>query len=502
MRLMPTSLRSLTLLPVAALAITGCTRDDDPVRGETLPITHASAHADAIANVRAMLDVAWKSEKFLAEAETLERASAMFSDFAGASDDGEDDGYEDEDEVPRGIVLPLDEVDFDETKRSFQDFLEDAIFREEQIESTTADSVTYRLNAELFCEGDEGIDADCVESFDAVQLRVVATSVVEGDIDLAVLSGAARHEIANVELHADLLAVTLNVGPVFDAAVDAVSAMDPESEAPEVVRARGSLRASMRRLSTDAMRMSVEIVSPIEIEVTVEEDELQLEAGAGLVALDVDAGAGTAVVEADLRDASLQAPKRLFGPEECYDDAGDYIDCPVLEGSMSLTLERLAGLARLIDTADRGTLEGVIAGPFTAKIDDVEFIKVTLNDETAPIDVLATTTADLLSFTVDGPVRASALIEMRAAAEIDDGLASGWYASDFLTATMAADQTKFTFAGDGMVIDAGTIAVSSRSRPDLDATFSAGQCVIGPVDSEGDEPHPFELTLGDTCFAE
>lgn len=504
MRLMPMSLHKLALFPMAALAIAGCTRDDDPVRGEALPLTHASAHADAIENVRAMLDVAWKSEKFLAEAETLDRASTMFMEFTGASEAGEDEEFGEED-VPHGLVLPLEQVDFDETKRSFQDFLEDAIFREDNIESTTATSVTYRLNADLFCEDEEGaIDADCVESFEAVQLRVVATSVVAGDIDLTVLSGQARHEIASFELHADLLSATVNVGPVFDAAVDAMQAMDPESEAPDVIKARGSIRASMRRLSTDALRMSVEVVSPIEIEVSIEEDEVQFEAGAGLVALDVDAGAGTAVVEADLRDIGLHAPKNLLQAEECFDADDNYIECPELDGTMSFTLERLAGLARLIDTADRGTIEGLIAGPFTAKLDDVKIIELTLNDETAPIDVLATTTAEQLAFTIDGKARATALLELQAAREIDEDLATGWAASDFLGLTLAADQTKFHFAGEGVVVDAGTIAVSSRTRPELDATFSAGQCVLGPVASETEEedPHPFELSLGDTCVAE
>ena len=500
MRLMPFSLRSLTLMPLAAFAITGCTREDDPVRGEALRITHTSAHGDAMDNVRAMLDVAWKGEKFLAEADTLERASGLFLDFTGTSESG-GPGEDFEDDAPRGLVLPLDQVDFDETKRDLQDFLEDAIFREDQIESRTDTSITYRVNSEIFCDGDDGVDEECVEAFEGVQLRVVATSLVAGDIDLTVLSGEARHEIANVELHADLLALTLNVGPTFDAVIDAVSALDPDSEPPTLIQARGSVRASMRRLSSDAMRMSVDVVSPIEIEVNVDQDELRFEAGAGLVALDVDAGAGTAVVEADLRDIALQVPKAIFEEEECYDDAGDYIDCPVLEGTLSMTLERLAGLARLIDTAERGSIEGLIAGPFTAKVDDTKVIELTLNDETAPIDVLATATTDLLSFTIDGKAAVTALMEMQAASEIDAELAAGWAASDFLSVTLAADQTKVRLAGEGIVVDAGTIALSSRTHPELAATYSAGQCVLAlEPEADGEDRHPFDLTLGDTCI--
>lgn len=521
-----------TLAPLAMLALGGaCSSEDPAVRGEPLTIEAQGVRDDAVANVRAMMDIAWRTEKFLHDAATLDQAETVIRALTGSDDASEvppkDDGFGDE-ESATGFLLPLDDVDFDQLQADMEDELERRVFRDDQIESRTATSIVYRIDPANICDlvsedvevvggpdaAPESVadgDDDCVRALAAVPLRVSVTSLVDGDIDLRVLVGADRSEAALIELHADVLAVSVNIGPLVDAFIDITRALDPESPPPSLVTARGTLRAALRRLSADELRASIDVVSPIAVAGSFDDVAIGVAMGVGSVALDVDRQAQMASLEVDVRDLAVNGPKELLETEDsCYDEDGNYDEslCETLEGTFALSLGRLAGIAKLIDNDARATVEGLIAGPLTFELDGEDIVEAKLNSESTPIDISANTAPELISIAIDGAVAGSLLVELARASEISPDFAEGWSASDLLTLAMPAPRMTARITPDGVALDVGTLSVTSRSRPDLDRTVEAGQCMIevsNPGDEDGNgvevEYHPFDFQLGDTCIA-
>lgn len=512
----------VTLLSLAPLAL-GCTDDDPAARGEPLPIEAGAIRTTVIANVRAMTDIAWSAEKFLDEAATINDADAIFMAFAERGEgDPADEEYEYEDEEGGGgFLLPLDQAEFADFKDELEHELTERVFRDDQIESRTATSVTYLLAGVNVCgTDDEEPPTDCIDGIDAARIRFEVSSVVEGDLDVRVLVGDDRKEAALLEIHRDVLSLSVNIGPTISAMLDAVRAIDPETVA-DVPTARGTVRFVLRRLSSsagvtagDALRASVEVVSPITIEGTGDDGELSFHGEPGSVALEVDRGARTAELDVDLNTLSLEAPKQLLASEDtCYDDFGEYDEslCERLEGRVAFSNDRLAGIVRLVDNDASARVEGLIAGPFAFLVDDEPIVRLALEGE--PIDLAFDTSDDQLDLTVTGAAELGALFEMAKAADLLEDVEDSWVAHDLLGVALTQPTTELRINDDVGTLLKGHVDLTSAARPELDKHMDAGMCVwfeatedIGSTqpgdaldDGEGIDGHPFNFEVGDVC---
>lgn len=508
---MRTHLVSLVAALTSAPLAGACTADDAAVRGEPLPIEAGAIRATVITNLRAMTDVAWSAEKFLDEAQTFDSANTILMAFTGSAEAPIDPEAEAEGDDGGGLLLPLDEVEFDDFKDSIEAELGERIFRDDQIESRTATSVTYLLQGVHACASeDEGEPpADCVSAVDAAEIRFAVTSVVEGDLDVSVLVGDDRKEAALVEVHQDVLALTVNIGPSVAALVTAARAMDPESDVA-VPTARGAVRLALRRLSSaagitggDALRASVEVVSPITIAGSGDDGDLSLHVEVGSVALEADRGARTAELDVDLGSLSLAAPKQIFASEDsCYDDLGDYDEslCEVLEGRVSFTNDRLAGIVRLVDHDETAVVEGLIAGPLAFIVDDQPIVRFSLEGE--PVDLAVDTRDDQLHLTVGGVAELGALLELGKAADLFEDVGESWMAHELLGVALTQATTELRIDDDAGTLVQGHVDLTSAARPELDKHVDAGMCfwIEDGVDSDEDT-HPFDFQLGEVCDA-
>jgi len=408
--------------------------------------------------------------------------------------------------------------------------------------------VVYRLQAATFCDPEwEEADAyeACVDLLDAVELRLSVTSYTEGDLDISVLVGATRREVAVAELHQTMAAVTLRVGPALEAALEIDRALsDDEEYVAPTLSGSGSVRVAVRRLTDTRTRVAVEIPGEVEVHATMpdEDEPFALSSGPGSIGLDVDRTAETGQLDVDLRGVSVSGPKALMdalddgsatvcvsvdgGEEECFGEPIEEEE--PLTGTFEVQMTRVAGLVDLSDELQEVVVTGLILGPVVLGLDDARVFGADIDGGLVPVDLTLTASEERADIALSHEATLSTVFRMAEAADVWPNLAESFMAHDDLTATVAGDAPWLSVRDAGLVMESGTLTLTSSARPDLDRTLEAGICAWydddwgdsggagapsasssegapkPPGDDEetsGDEGHPFDFETGADCPA-
>lgn len=340
---------------------------------------------------------------------------------AGEGDDpgprpepGDEEGDGREDAGPPEITIEVD--------RSGDDAIEELMERiliASTIEEDTDDlAITYRIDGERVCEGDEdeggapgagggpdgwdvppppdapefpedeggpGDDEDCLRFLRDVPVRVRVTSPADGAVDLSLLVGADEHEVVRLEVRPDSLAVRLDLGALKAAAELALDVLDdpdddePRPDLPDVVE--GVVRAELVRNAPRAFTTTLSIVRAVRVEQGGDEPiAVRVGATPSLVSFDLDGAARRLTAQLGLGEVEARLPYQWLvdaahsdgedaeggcrmgpdgEPEECFGEEIEPAEpaepAPDVDGTLRVFLAGLTG--RTTFTGERDRLE-------------------------------------------------------------------------------------------------------------------------------------------------
>ncbi len=527
---------------ISSLAAGACTDEQEPTIGRPLPVTPASVSAASVKNVRTLAEQLWRAENWLGETKGIGGLGAVF----GSSEEAPiDDGTGSQGDARQRLILPDEQADFDEVMDNVTAFLNERVLVASQIESKTDTAVTYRLAPATFCDPEWEQFEDCKEVLAAIDVRVRATSLAEGDVDLTLLLGADQKRAAEFALHADLLSAQVELGEAADL-LNRISVAFSEGEAvPVLTRASGTAGVSMRRLTAEDLELQAFVTAPIALTLTDGSASQTLDVEKGRASLGLNVAGDRAVVDVELGkiavrgDKSLVVPSEESGGEACLATPDGGFECtpvepepaPEVTGTFTLTAGPIAAWAELTDDARHIDLKGLVAGPLALALDDTKVIEFTVGD-LRPLDMLLEVTESPVPTPApaDPPVDPIDGMEPDAAQTIDATFSHGfavtlfaklagqpdtfllpntsWTEDEELGAHADGEKPAFHISEAGMVVSGATLTLTSKMRPTV--VVAAGQCVSAPTDAplvEGDEPtsddeHPWDLRVGDQCPAE
>lgn len=377
----------------------------------------------------------------------------------------------------------------DELAETFAHLLSERIFTGENVEAEGPGSITFRLRPEQVCP--PGDDA-CATFLREVPIRLEVTSDAPGDLDVAVLVGAARHRPAEVALHAERLELQVDLAELRATLV--LLGVD-EVELPAVMVGRLSL--GVARHEAGDFTLSLSVLEALSVR-SHGYGPWELELGEALpaVAARVRAPEQRIAVRLGLGALSLRGPiESLFGAGEaaCAHCIGIGDAAP--DGTAGLTAAGLTAEAtfeRLDDGAEVLRLRGVGLGDDTALVDVEGAPLLTVDLGTFDLDAAADAGGTELAFS-PGLDLELGLYFSNLADRFD---VPDWAMEETLRVRVDGAATPRLFLpadapDDGgartiAAVRAGALELGSDARGVL--RVEAGMCLMGDG-SEGD--HPF-----------
>ncbi|HEY0839937.1 MAG TPA: hypothetical protein VGD74_07105, partial [Vulgatibacter sp.] len=236
-------------------------------------------------------------------------------DWGGGSGGG---GWDDED---------CFDLDIRATAEQFGKWLEERVFVDANVESTSGGEVVYRLRPGVTCESD---DDDCRDLLAAVAIRLRVTSPADGDLAIVVQIDA--HRPARIELFRSRLALELDLAEV-QASLEALDrgashgggpgrpfALQEDDE--ELVEMSGRFTLSITSLPGDRFESRVDVHTPIRI-VAFGDGGISFSMAAATPALvaQLDEAARTISVTASIGALDLSGDASVFW------GGGSYVEC-------------------------------------------------------------------------------------------------------------------------------------------------------------------------------
>lgn len=393
---------------VAGLSLTACLPLDNDRHNEPLELDRAQVTQALNARVSEHLDGVVTVVKSLDRSERLHRLS---SDTGSVDCPPGDPGL-----PPPACDLPPEPNPFDFTEEAdnIKNWLNENVFVDSAVESTTATSVTYRLSTELLCsessdeEGEPTQDEDCVKVLTELPVRLVVTSLNEGDLDIAVKVGS--HAPGRLELHAGHVAVQADLAAI-KATLEAIADLLDEDTVDFPDRFAGKVEVKLTRHASDDYSAALSILGALSVGVhdATHLAFLDVAVGAATNALTVriDAATGTGTASVNFAGLDVAAALDLLMGEsettECeWNEETLQEECTThtpepKEGVLSATLAGLTGSGSFGFDDDVLSLTGLGVGGEKAvvKLDGAQIFGLTINPAAGGVfDLLAASLED------------------------------------------------------------------------------------------------------------
>ena len=316
----------------------------------------------------------------------------------GEGDQGDIDGEDAAIEVE--LQRPLEEL---------IEELRERVLIEDSVEDDGDErTVIYMLDPERVCpEADEdgmadgGVDAECVRQLTEVPVRVRVTSFAEGDVDLALLIGEGRIEVARAQIHRNMLAAELDLGALREAAL-LIGDDEDDAKLPDVME--GVVRAELRRNDARDFTATISIGQDIRIEDRDGDSEIAVRIGEtpALVSVRLDGVAKVITAQLGLGEVEVALPWQQIvdslyagdagggcataigedgepGEVECWQEESE--PAPEVEGALELFLSGLTGRTSFSGDEDRIEITDLTLGgdTTTVKVDGDTIIALDLN---------------------------------------------------------------------------------------------------------------------------
>ena len=392
-------------------------------------------------------------------------------------------------ETSTGCDTPSMKQDLAEMNRDLQDEIDKfvarlraEIFTPANVESESDTEIVYKVPPSVVC--DDITDTECVAEATRGQYRLRVTSPAAGDLDVAILMTAMRHETFVVKLYHDRLAVSANLAAIKSA----TDIIDPDT-ATEIKRASGVVELSLIKNADRDFSLLAEISKAIDIAVTeVGEDGTQPQ---------------TVTFKLDASDKTYEV--RLDGIKKT-------VSASVNFGAFRLSaplsgLGDTVGAGATMSTTDLYNLVvGGLNGAFTfdGSTDLLNFKQLGLGDETTAVSVngnqifsldvnrtsgrrfdmsVSMADTDSPTMTFAPGLNAAMKFNFSAIANRFESLPP-WALNDTLTFELAGTKPAIRDNGAGLEVVAGTLRFSSTAVPAATVVVNAGQCLL----SSDEEP--------------
>lgn len=385
--------------------------------------------------------------------------------------------------------------------------LREKIFTEENLESESDGAATYRLGPKALCgssgdsaspgtssggpapapqtQGDSGLDPDCVDLVNRLEVRLRLSSAGSDNVDVALLLTPDKRNPATLELYADHVGVVANLGEI-KGTLDALG-----EDTGSLVSLAGKLEFELKRNAELDYSFLASVLEDVKIGERQDSGETML-IGVGksipTVEVRLDGNARTVTGTLDVGPITVSGPlngfRDLFDPEE-YDANGLPIPRPVYQGTVDGLLAGIEAGVTLDGSKDKLTLDHLGLGDQTStlKVDQNVIAALDVNPnagrhfdlslEKQDNGTLATfmPTLDVSVLLKFAPLMAQ--IQNISPALLDNAL-HFWF-----DGTNPSIQT----GNDQLRIVNGTLHYTDMYDPTHDLTATAGSCVTTDADT-------------------
>jgi len=391
-------------------------------------------------------------------------------------------------------VEPADlQVDLSEPAADLTQYLEEKIFADANIETSSDTQVTFLLRGSVVCglDFDGAPDQSCIDQVDSAQIRLKVTSPAAGDVDVAVLIGAQKHNPLSIEVHQSLIAAEIDLGGL-KGAISELSGGEADPSLPTTMK--GRIRGEVEALGANKARAAISVLTPIEVA----GGDYALSLGASSPALEVTADGTAKTLKALTNLGALRATVPYS--TETYDDVtGDYSE-------VSQVLDvAIAGLTAQFDftgATDALALTGLGLGDSTStiKIDGAQILGIDLNaDAGRKFSASIASAGDVTTIIVDPKFDLSMAMDFSSLTNNQDMPARAM--ADVLSVVLdgATPTLKFTGENSTFEVVSGNLEMSLKNAGDS-ITVAAGQCLStesdAPVIDSSPEPTPEPVNEG------
>jgi len=469
------NLKLMMALGLTSVTIAACGGDDK--EGES--ITHATARQAITSNTTEISTRVSASIRFLEQSDLLLRGlefapSECYAEGSGADfDSGE------------CVSEPFElDTDLSEPTSELTRILEEQVFAEGNIESSSGTSVTYLLRGDIVCGADED-SADCAAQVDDAQIRLVVTSPSPGDIDVAVQVGPQKANPVSFEFHQTSLAAEIDLGGIKSA----VSHLQDGAAEGLPQTLEGRIRGEIRSNGAANVTATLSVLQAI----NVVSDEITVSLAASNPTLQVTADGTAKTIDALADLGTLRVKGPFFGGDGYWDEElQDWIEEEPSEMDLSL-----AGASAQTT--------------FSASTETLTFTNLGLGDATTTVKVDGQTILTIDLNKDDGRRFGATITETNGGAEIEvspkfdlvaglnfGNLSSGdydeWMLNDTLRILLDGTSPKIRMQDGEMEVLSGSVTLSLQNAGES-ITATAGQCISVESDDDILLPEPGEDPL-------
>jgi hypothetical protein len=265
--------------------------------------------------------------------------------------------------------------------------LREQIFTKENLESESNGSAIYRLGPNALCgapdapaqgsssggpapqsPSDSGMDPNCVDLVNRLEVRLRLSSAGGDNVDVAVLLTPDRRNPATLELHTDHAGVVVNLGEI-KGTLDALG-----EDTGSLVSLAGKLDFEIKRNAELDYSFLASVLEDVEVGVRQDfGDTMHVGVGKSVPTFELrfDGKGRTVTGTLDVGAITLEGPlnafRDAFDPEE-YDPSGNPVPRPVYQGTVEGMLAGLEAGVTLDGSSDKITLDHVGLGDQTSTL--------------------------------------------------------------------------------------------------------------------------------------
>ena len=344
--------RLLTLLLPSFVLACGDREPPDNQPPPLQPIEKTSALETANRNFRTVVVGAARSGGF---AEDHQLLGGLFS-LAGSSDP----------QQPEGPTLEAD-------ANEMADDLAARILTVANVEVEEETRIVLSMKPEVYCANTSTSagTSSCVQMLNAVPIKLELTTRRENNIDAALTVGI--YSVATVQFHPDVFAVEVDFGALRDAAEALANASgEPLEEITGTIR--GRVRVELRVNGANDYMLSLSILSPIDIDATINGETLMLDIGTSspLASLRIDGNTPQVVFQSNVGAIDMKVPLGIVQVE------GDPEAQP-LTGTIGVHVEPTS-LQVTLDTSNTAKINRYSSGGANITYDGVTIVSYSVND--------------------------------------------------------------------------------------------------------------------------
>jgi hypothetical protein len=247
------------------------------------------------------------------------------------------------------------EIEMGELVQEINEWLNDYVFVDSQVESDDGTTIVYLLDPEVFCafeasEGEGGGDTkvppdpeeprpaddigsyededgteECKEMLTEIPMRLQMQSFNEGDLDVEILFGAEQYAPVHIELHQDLLALEVDLAALKSVAEKFAEVYGEEGddlEFPEVFE--GKMRVELKKEAADQFKLTYSVTQKVKVTVKEGSDEYSVELGKSTMSATANSTSKTLAWTTDLNELKVDFPYQLFIDAMWGSDEEDY----------------------------------------------------------------------------------------------------------------------------------------------------------------------------------